>query len=612
MGESCCAFSSFIVVPKCFDTIMMMAMPSIRYLLLSCILSSTSAHSLSRDDTHHGFPQLRVRNETGLAPFSVNGTLTNSTRAVVVPQIPLACNFTQEATFKAIEANCSAYIDVLESTSIFPQWERWQSSERFSNCTFHEIATLFADVPDGLSELAFREGKFVFIAQPNMTDGRRYKPLPPLELAKKVEGGARFLPILQESTKPFFRRYRETARCPDPARNTTLESDSQTQGDPSLVLQSIEIATHQYSRCALQKAGSPDKVQSCTVSTTAKLSTLPHSFFIYFGASACDAKLFSYLGVALSILLDVLQMCALMWLGLDSISSFSWLQFLVKLAAGIGEPAIQAVLLQRANGETASGFVIAAMEFLQPSAAPIVAFVAGWWFSKGHAFQTLATDAVTTMAGVAMVLGFTTMRIAGMAFTASDEMSMLVPVGLLCAVGPWVVVYLLFGLVGLPMQLCFIFGMIEMWLCKSAHLIGYAMFFLGILVVALTFVAFTPIWALWELGWAARQKMRKYKGLLVKDEKGEQPLFPLARYFRDRFQNTSRFKRGCVKLVFWLFILMSMTSFVGKWMFMVNVLNFAGDAYCPSGYKEATFAGLAFKAVVLGAGVGLQFFGLTA
>lgn len=173
------------------------------------------------------------------------------------------------------------------------------------------------------------------------------------------------------------------------------------------------------------------------------------------------------------------------------------------------------------------------MEFLQPSTAPIVAFVAGWWYSKGHGFQTLATDAVTTMIGVLMVLGFTTMRILAVAFMTSGEMSTLVPVGLLCAVGPWVVVYLLFGLIVLPMQLCFILGMIEIWLCKSGHLFGYAMFFLGILVVVLTFVAFTPIWALWELGWATRQKIRMYKGVLVKDEKGEEPLFPLARYFRN-------------------------------------------------------------------------------
>jgi hypothetical protein len=45
---------------------------------------------------------------------------------------------------------------------------------------------------------------------------------------------------------------------------------------------------------------------------------------------------------------------------------------------------------------------------------------------------------------------------------------------------------------------------------------------------------------------------------------------------------------------------------------MVSVLKLAGDAYCPSGYKEATFAGLGPKATVLSVGVLLQFFGLTA
>lgn len=79
---------------------MMMARPSIRFLLLSCLISSTTARSFLRDDAQHGFPQLHARNDTGLTPFSSNGTLTNSTGAVSVPQIPLACNFTQEVTFK--------------------------------------------------------------------------------------------------------------------------------------------------------------------------------------------------------------------------------------------------------------------------------------------------------------------------------------------------------------------------------------------------------------------------------------------------------------------------------------------------------------------------------
>lgn len=96
---------------------------------------------------------------------------------------------------QAIEANCSSYINVLESSSGFPLWERWQSSDRFSNCTYHEIATRFPDVPNSLPQLVFCQGKFEFISQPDMADARRYMPLPPLELAKRIDGDAHFLPV---------------------------------------------------------------------------------------------------------------------------------------------------------------------------------------------------------------------------------------------------------------------------------------------------------------------------------------------------------------------------------------------------------------------------------
>lgn len=212
-----CASPPSPLVLRVLRHMMMMAKPSIRFLLLSCLLSSTTARSFSRDDTQHGFPQLHARNDTGLTPSSINGTLTNSTGAALVSQIPLACNFTQEVTFKvgeqrrtgiaglghactdqslqAIETNCSAYINVLESSSGFPLWERWQSSDRFSNCTYHEIATRFPDVPNSLPQLVFRQGKFEFISQPDMADARRYMPLPPLELAKRIDGDAHLLPV---------------------------------------------------------------------------------------------------------------------------------------------------------------------------------------------------------------------------------------------------------------------------------------------------------------------------------------------------------------------------------------------------------------------------------
>lgn len=98
-----CASKSSLPVFRVLRHIMMIPKPSIRFLLLSWLLSSATARSFSRDDNQHGFPQLQARNGTGLAPSSINGTLTNSTGAILVPQIPLACNFTQEVTFKVRE-----------------------------------------------------------------------------------------------------------------------------------------------------------------------------------------------------------------------------------------------------------------------------------------------------------------------------------------------------------------------------------------------------------------------------------------------------------------------------------------------------------------------------
>ncbi|KAK3939302.1 hypothetical protein QBC46DRAFT_342632 [Diplogelasinospora grovesii] len=588
-----------------------MASPFTRFFLLLpslCVLSC--ARSFNRDQSQHGVSVLRLhaRNATGV-PGS-NPSVANATTAVN----NAVCNFTQEYTVKAIKANCSAYIEPLESVAAFPPTERWAVSDGFVNCTYHELATQFPDMPPGNPAFAFRDGQLIVTKKPNIDDARRYGPPPPLKPAAIPEGFVKatpFFPIFVDAIEPFFLEYAEATPC-----SSSNSSGGGSQPDPIGLLQSFDIAAQQYTRCAVQSPS--EDVGRCTVETTAKLRYLPASFFIYFGAPQCDSKLWSLVGVACSIVLDFLQIGALMYL--RGTKSFSWLQFLLKLAAGLGEPAIQAVLLMRRssgeNSASSAGFVIAAMEFLQPTAAPLLAGLAGWHFSKGHGFQVLATDAVTTLAGVLMILGFTTMQVLSVLIPSASGGSMLVPIGLLCAVGPWLLMYLLFGFIAIPLQLGFMLGFVEAWLFETHYMFGVAFLALGILIVVVGFVAFTPIWALWELGWVLWQKKKnkknKNKSAKVEEKTGEKPIFPLARYFRERFQNTSRFKRGLVKFVFWLFILMSFASVVGKWMFMVNILSLAGDAYCPSGYKEATFAGLGFKAVMLGAGVAAQFFSLTA
>ncbi|KAM7184924.1 hypothetical protein V8F20_012016 [Naviculisporaceae sp. PSN 640] len=455
------------------------------------------------------------------------------------------------------------------------------------------------------------------------------------------------------------------------------------------ILPRIEVTAQQYTRCILQTQ--PNDVTACVQSALTKLhNPLPAQFFIYFGATQCDSKLWSFLGVALSILLELLHMFALMYIahrqravGMLSqlekeqffYTSFSWLQFLIKLASGMGEPAVQAVLLQKANslgtnndngGITGGsiGFVLAAMEFLQPTAAPLVAGISGWWFSKGFGFQVLATEAVTTLFGLIMLTAFSSLQMfAWLAAPAGAEGAggtsvFLAAVGLVCAVAPWAMTYVIYGLFAIPFAVGIVLGTVESILQTDTSY-GWTLAFTSwwMLIILIGFVALTPVFAIWEGIWVGWRKNRKWREkrrekkmeksgvvlmeppaqqglyppyqheLHAKDSKEplmeartkevlvprtEEDLFPLARWFRRRFRNTKRWKRGIVKLGFWIFFVLSLISFVGKWMFMVNILTFAGDVYCPSGYKEATFGGLGFKAGVLLIGVGLQFFGLTA
>jgi hypothetical protein len=277
--------------------------------------------------------------------------------------------------------------------------------------------------------------------------------------------------------------------------------------------------------------------------------------------------LWSALGVSLSILLDFLQTAALMWL--KGTGSFSWLHLFLQLGAGIGEPSLQAFMLNRANGNNNSGFIIAAMEFLQPTAAPLLAALSGWYFSKGHGFRVLAADAIVSLLGVTVMMVFTTGQILMMVNTATPGGSLgpgdfLVAIGLVCAVGPWLLTYLLFGVIAIPMQVGFFLGIIEAWLFKTGYMFGMGFIALGAFIIVFGFLGLTPIWALWKLGWAARQKWRnptRFKGQQDKADSqekiGDKNLFPLARFFRDKFLTTKRWKRGLVKFVFWLFIITS-------------------------------------------------------
>ncbi|CAI4215996.1 unnamed protein product [Parascedosporium putredinis] len=278
---------------------------------------------------------------------------------------------------------------------------------------------------------------------------------------------------------------------------------------------------------------------------------------------------------------------------------------------GPREPIITTFVLQKSSFDRNSALTITAMELLQPTAAPLISAAAGWYISRGEGFQVLVTDAVITILGLLVALP-------QLALVSAINPSLLttnfglVPLGLLLALGPWALAYAIGGVFSLTFQLFFILAIIF----RSGQLAEIASISLIILLALVTFVVLTPIWAIWELIWKIRhqRRQREPEWQLNKEQKEleRKEMFPLSRYFTRKFYSTKRWKRWLTIFIFWFFATLSFVSFVGKWMVMVNLLGAAGDAYCPSNFVQATFAGLGFKFGVLAIGLAMQYFGLTA
>ena len=98
---------------------------------------------------------------------------------------------------QAIKKNCTSYTESLETSATFlSAWERQQSIERFSNCSYHEIFTRFPQAPDGLYRFVFQNGQIVVATSLNGYDAAHYGPLPPVPPAlASGEKSAAFLPV---------------------------------------------------------------------------------------------------------------------------------------------------------------------------------------------------------------------------------------------------------------------------------------------------------------------------------------------------------------------------------------------------------------------------------
>jgi len=103
----------------------------------------------------------------------------------------LSCN-------QAAKANCSTYIEPLELVASLSLWERYETASSFANCTYHQIATRFPDIPNGvLPTLVFRDRTLVFTPRPDMSDARNFSPPPPIKPLVPLDQAkaAPFLPV---------------------------------------------------------------------------------------------------------------------------------------------------------------------------------------------------------------------------------------------------------------------------------------------------------------------------------------------------------------------------------------------------------------------------------
>ncbi|KAK3325093.1 hypothetical protein B0H66DRAFT_615549 [Apodospora peruviana] len=308
-------------------------------------------------------------------------------------------------------------------------------------------------------------------------------PLPPLKPSVDFKENERtttpFLPAWEASIKPFCDAY---------AKPTPLPTTEHQQ------------------------------LHSCTADATRKLATVPHSLFIYLvlpAAILCSGLRWVS---AYPFFLNFLHIGASMWLK-GSSRSFNWLQLLVKFASGIGEPTVQAFVLDAANENNENLWFSYCSHRVPTAHGHAVACwpgLAGWYLSKGNGFQVLATDAIVTMFGVVMMLVLVMFNDITSGSGSLGPGNMQVPIGVICAIGPWLLTYILFGFIAILLQLGFILGFFEMWLFEPGYMFGVAFFAHGVFVIVFGFLGLTPICALWELGWTTQKKKRKFKELTGK------------------------------------------------------------------------------------------------
>ncbi|KAH7399398.1 hypothetical protein BKA66DRAFT_565478 [Pyrenochaeta sp. MPI-SDFR-AT-0127] len=473
-----------------------------------------------------------------------------------------------------VESSCHAYIESLQTCpdkELAPQ-TRYQLASTFSNCSMNSYIDSFncsySGVPDSGMTLLYPT------ALSFKTGTGPTGPAVPVVGSQMCEY-PEFMPIFNDSTRIF------------------LEHRS------SRITWALEKTPIQYLRCVTQRK--LEEVNSCVSTTIRKLQWLPPGLFVYGGGKSCPRLSILIASTMLNILIEIAHVCLEIWWykRRPTEKYFSWVELCRALILGFGVPLLMAFALSKSSVENS---LIASLGIflMTPRSAPIVALLSGIFLGKGFGSQVLLVDSLVSIASFFLMGTFTDMlkgpRVPP-SIAAVDQPAELARVylGLFLTTIPGFAIGALYFITGnaiIPLVLISIFLKMSVF-AKLAFRIWAA----WICFFAFFFAA--PFLAMWEIGWM----------VVVKDK---ERVFPPLRFFRGLFGTGAHWLAMLGRYLFyWIWVGLMFAVFVGRWMFIVNVLQAAGDAFCPASLTPAVVGGTLVTLAVVAGNFALRVSGLT-
>lgn len=366
----------------------------------------------------------------------------------------------------------------------------------------------------------------------------------------------------------------------------------------------IQLTPIQYQRCTIQKP--PEQVPACVTDTIAKLRWIDSGMFIWGGQPSCDGVVSLFVGMAFTMLIELLHMGVDLWWYRfrGETPRFSWVKLWWSLVAAFGEPILKAYLLYR-HSFGSSMWTLLRIFLLTPRIAPVIGvlspLVAG---SKSWGVQVLTVDTLLAILGLFSPFMFVSATTAGVSVGfvgvggddeyAAPEGLALVGIGSLLAVVPAVIVAALYMASGVVMWGLFILAC----LIRKSRVAGWGLNILGFWLCLVFFFVISPLFAIWEVCWRGFCRERK-------DE------FPPLRWAESFVSNGAWWSRFLRSVGYWIWCAVQFVVFVGRWMVLANILPVAGDAFCPVGVKAAAAESALLALGTVLSSLGLRYAGLT-